>query len=141
MSKKNRHSHTTLPHTLGELELCVMESVWQAPGISAKEIVEAVSYQQATSLSTIQSTLERLVRKELLIRVKQGYAFQYSALVSRSQLLGKLLKDVIHLLHDGKTETILSSFVNVAAKMDEAALEKLERLIKLKREAMENKDD
>lgn len=139
--KKTRHSHSTLPRTLGELELGVMETVWQAPGIDAKTITANISQVQRCNLSTIQSTLERLVRKGLLIRVKQSYAFLYTAGISRSELLGNLLKDVIQLLHDGKAETILSSFVNVAAKIDDKALEQLERLIQQKRLQMESNDE
>jgi predicted transcriptional regulator len=136
--KKSRHAQTTLPHTLGELELCVMSEVWHAPGIDAKRVVERISLQHPSSLSTIQSTLERLVRKGLLDRAKQGHAFNYTALVSRPELLGLLLKDVIRLLHDGSPDTILSSFVNVASRIDTAALDRLENLIQRKRAQMED---
>jgi predicted transcriptional regulator len=135
--KKSRHAQTTLPHTLGELELCVMAEIWQSPGIDAKQLVEKISRHHPSSLSTIQSTLERLVRKGLLEREKQGHAFIYTAFVSRAELLGLLLKDVIRLLHDGSPETILTSFVNVASRIDTAALDHLERLIQRKRKQME----
>ena len=138
--KKSRHAQTTLPHTLGELELCVMAEIWQASGIDAKQIAERISLHHPSSLSTIQSTLERLVRKGLLDREKQGHAFIYTAVVSRAELLGLLLKDVIRLLHDGSPETILTSFVNVASRIDTSALDHLERLIQRKRKQMEDDD-
>jgi len=132
--KKPRHSHTTLPNALGELELSVMNYVWRSPGIDAKQIVEKLTLQRPSKLSTVQSTLERLVRKKFLSRTKQGHAFRYFPQMSRSELLGNLLRDVIRLLHDGSTDTILSSFVNVAAKIDDSALDELENLIREKRE-------
>lgn len=135
--KKSRHAQSTLPNTLGELELNVMSEVWQQPGIDAKTVAERISRNHPSTLSTIQSTLERLVRKGMLERVKQGHAFSYSALVSRAELLGLLMKDVIGLLHDGSPNTILSSFVNVASNIDEAALDHLEQLIQRKREQLE----
>jgi predicted transcriptional regulator len=140
--KKSRHSQTTLPHTLGELELAVMDSVWTSSGgaADAKQILDRISRQHPSSLSTIQSTLERLVRKNMLEREKQGHAFLYTAIVSRAELLGLLLKDVIRLLHDGSPDTILSSFVNVASRIDTSALDHLERLIKQKRRQMEDDD-
>jgi hypothetical protein len=58
--------------------------------------------------------------------------------VSRPELLGLLLKDVIRLLHDGSPDTILSSFVNVASRIDTAALDRLENLIRDKRAQMED---
>lgn len=135
--KKSRHAQSTLPNTLGELELCVMSEVWQAQGIDAKRIVERISQHHPSTLSTIQSTLERLVRKGMLDREKQGQAFSYTAIVSRAELLGLLMKDVIRLLHDGSPDTILSSFVNVASRIDTSALDQLERLIRHKREQLE----
>jgi predicted transcriptional regulator len=138
--KKSRHAQSTLPNTLGELELCVMAEVWQAPGIDAKRIVERISVHHPSTLSTIQSTLERLVRKGMLDREKQRQAFSYTALVSRAELLGLLLKDVIRLLHDGTPDTILSSFVNVASRIDNSALDHLELLIRQKREQLERQE-
>ena len=139
--KKSRHAQTTLPHTLGELELSVMDGIWRSTGMDARQILERISAHHPSSLSTIQSTLERLVRKGMLDRVKQGHAFIYTAAVSRADLLGLLLKDVIRLLHDGRPDTILSSFVNVASRIDDSALDQLELLIRRKRKQMEDIDN
>ena len=89
-----------------------MEVVWRQSAIEAKQVLERIADVRPVNLSTIQTTLERLVRKGLLEREKRGHAFVYRAAVSRSQMLGTLIKDVIHLLHDGKADTILSSFIN-----------------------------
>lgn len=134
---KTRYSHTTLPNALGELELCVMEYLWENPGLDAKQLVNKLTSVRPSNLSTVQSTLERLVRKEFLSRTKRGHAFLYYPLVSRSGLLGKLMHDVIGLLHDGCTDTILSSFVNVADTIDETALDELQALIDEKRRQRE----
>ena len=135
---KPRYSHTTLPNALGELELCVMEDMWKNPGLDAKQIMHNLTADHPSKLSTVQSTLERLVRKGFLSRTKRGHAFHYYPLVSRSGLLGKLMRDVIKLLHDGSTDTILSSFVNVADTIDETALDELQSLIAQKRQQKEN---
>ena len=138
--KKSRHSYTTLPNALGELELSVMEYIWRKPGHDAKQITLNLESQHTSGLSTVQSTLERLVRKRILTRVKKGHAFLYYPHVSRGELLGNLMRDVIKLLHDGSTDTILSSFVNVAAKLDASALDELELLIRKKRQQEKNDD-
>ncbi|MCP5343180.1 MAG: BlaI/MecI/CopY family transcriptional regulator [Pseudomonadales bacterium] len=135
---KKRSSSNILPNTLGELELGVMEALWQAPSLDAKEVCERIPRFRKSSLSTVQSTLERLYRKGLVERNKQGHAYQYIASVSRANLLGRMMGDVIHLLHDGRLETILSSFVNVAADMDERSLAELEALIARKKQARED---
>lgn len=116
-----------------------MAEIWQAPGVDAKAVTERISRHHPSTLSTIQSTLERLVRKGMLEREKQRQAFSYTALVSRAELLGLLMKDVIGLLHDGSPNTILSSFVNVASNIDETALDHLEHLIQRKRAQLEQR--
>ena len=138
---KRRSSSNVLPNTLGELELGVLEALWNAPHLDAKAICDAMPQFRKPNLSTMQSTLERLYRKGLVDRDKQGHAYHYFATVSRANLLGRMMGDVIHLLHDGRLETILSSFVNVAADMDEASLAELEALIATKKLELERRDD
>lgn len=116
-----------------------MEILWQTPDLDARAVTGRLAGRKP-SLSTIQSTLERLHRKGLVERDKHGSAYRYSAVVSRSALLARLMGDVIHLLHDGRMETILSSFVSVAADMDERSLDELEQLI-ARRRRLEEPDD
>lgn len=134
---KKRSSSNVLPNTLGELELGVLEALWACPHLDAKSISERIPRLRRTSLSTVQSALERLYRKGLVDRNKQGHAYCYFAVVSRSHLLGRMMGDVIQLLHDGRLETILSSFVNVAAQMDDTSLAELEALIDKKKQELE----
>lgn len=129
-----------MPNALGELELGVMEVVWRHRAIEAKQVLERIADVRPVNLSTVQTTLERLVRKGLLEREKRGHAFVYTAAVSRAQMLGTLIKDVIQLLHDGKADTILSSFINVAANIDESGLERMEQMIRRKRLELEMED-
>jgi predicted transcriptional regulator len=131
---KKRSSSNVLPNTLGELELLVMEALWQQPHQDAKNVCNNIPRARQPSLSTVQSTLERLYKKGLVDRIKTGHAYTYYSSVSRSSLLARLMGDVIHLLHDGRLETILNSFVNVAADLDEKSLNDLEALIAKKKQ-------
>ncbi|MDF1622403.1 BlaI/MecI/CopY family transcriptional regulator [Pseudohongiella nitratireducens] len=126
---KTRSSSNIMPTNLGELELQVMQVLWQQSHLDAKKIREGLQGVRVPSLSTVQSALERLHRKDYVARLKQGHAFTYHATVSRGNLLGRMMGEVIQLLHDGKMETILSSFVQVASDMDEVSLDRLEQLI------------
>lgn len=110
-----------------------MQILWQRPHQDARQIREALPDLRAPTLSTVQSTLERLYRKTYVDRVKLGHAYTYHASVSRSSLLGRMLGDVIQLLHDGRMETILNSFVQAAADLDESSLDDLEAMIRLKK--------
>lgn len=140
-SPQSRRSHNALPNAVGELELKVLECVWETPGTDARQITEQLAQEAPCRLSTVQASLERLVRKELLQREKEGHAYRYYAARTRSELLGSMLKDVIQLLHDGKANTILSSFVNAAAGLDNNALDELEALIQRKRRRAQKRGD
>ncbi len=133
---KARSSSDILSPNLGELELRVLEALWQRPHLDARQIREALCAQmpprRPPGLNTIQSTLERLFRKAYVDRIEQVHAFTYHASVSRGNLLGRMLGDVIKLLHEGRMETILSSFVQVASDLDDASLDELEALIRLR---------
>lgn len=111
----------------------MLEALWQQPHLDAKMVCSRIPSHKQPSLNTVQSTLERLYKKGLVDRIKNGHAYSYFTSVSRSNLLGRLMGDVIHLLHDGRLETILSSFVNVAADLDERSLNDLEALIARKK--------
>lgn len=130
---RNKSASNIMSTNLGELELHVLEVLWRKPHIDAREVREGLGSSRAPSLSTVQSTLERLYRKTYIDRIKQGHAYTYHASVSRGSLLGRMLGDVIQLLHDGRMETILSSFVQAAADLDERSLDSLEELIREKK--------
>lgn len=137
MSTSGKSSSNIISTHLGELELRVLEILWQQPHLDARQVREALGVLRVPSLSTVQSTLERLYRKTYLDRLKQGHAYTYHASVTRSGLLGRILGDVIQLLHDGKMETILSSFVHAAVDLDDKSLDNLEMLIREKRRQQE----
>ena len=137
MSTSGKSSSNIISTHLGELELRVLEILWQQPHLDARQVREALGVLRVPSLSTVQSTLERLYRKTYVDRLKQGHAYTYHASVTRSGLLGRILGDVIQLLHDGKMETILSSFVHAAVDLDDKSLDNLEMLIREKRRKQE----
>ena len=76
---------------LGELEKRVLQYLWETPEADAKQVHEALTRRQGGTLNTIQSTLDRLFKKNLLIRQKQGHAYYYHAKVGREELIAQLI--------------------------------------------------
>ncbi len=128
MRKRPVNLSNTLPH-LGELELTLLQALWAQPEQSALRLQQELPRAQQCSLSTVQSTLERLHRKMLVRRRRQGHAYVYCARLGRAELLGKLLGGVIRQLHTGSLDPILSSFVDFADKIDEHTLDRLDELV------------
>ena len=99
---------------LGEREMDVLEVLWSRGESSAQEVRETLPG-QSVSLSTVQSTLERLHRKALLEREKIGRAYRYRTLLTRSQLIGGLLRDLAEDVAGGDVAPMLSGFLDYVA--------------------------
>jgi predicted transcriptional regulator len=121
-------SPITRPY-LGALELAVLEALWREGGRDAKTVHREVGVSRGISLNTVQSTLERLFRKGLLAREKVSHAFLYTPALQRQELMVRLIGDLVETLSDGRPEPMLAAFVDLAGRVDEENLERLERLL------------
>lgn len=123
-----RVSLVTRPY-LGALELAVLEALWREGRRDAKAVHREVGVSRGISLNTVQSTLERLFRKGLLAREKVSHAFLYTPALRRQELMVRLIGDLVETLSDGRPEPMLAAFVDLAGRVDEENLERLERLL------------
>lgn len=94
---------------LGELELDVMEALWQRDDSTAQQILDSLQ-ERGIGLSTVQSTLERLVRKQLLRRTKLSRAFVYSPVIEREQLIGLMMQQLASRLSHDRITPMISGF-------------------------------
>tara|TARA_R110002110_G_scaffold406421_1_gene626530 strand:- start:379033 stop:379488 length:456 start_codon:yes stop_codon:yes gene_type:complete len=100
---------------LGERELLVLEVLWEGAGSTA-QAVHSKMPDKAISLSTVQSTLERLYRKRLVDRTKEGRSYRYQAAMERSQLISALLRNMAHHVSAGDLAPMISGFLNYVAE-------------------------
>lgn len=114
---------------LGELEMAVLEHLWSRGELDAKGVYSALGKTRGISHNTIQSTLERLFKKKLLARQKISHAYVYRAVINRDELMSRLINDVVQTLSKANTDGMLAAFVDIAARTDEAHLDRLEQLI------------
>jgi predicted transcriptional regulator len=114
---------------LGELEMAILEHLWSNGDSDAKGVYNVLGKTRGISHNTIQSTLERLFKKRLLTRQKISHAYIYHAVVSRDELMGRMIKDVVKTISKENTDGMLAAFVDIAAHTDESHLDRLEQLI------------
>lgn len=126
---------------LGHLERQTLEEIWRRGETSVRDIF--VSFEKRIAYTTLMTTLDRLYKKGLLGRRKDGRAFLYSPKVSREELELGIREDVIDGLL-GRTlqgvEPILACIVDTISERDRELLDELDRLIKEKRRKLEQKD-
>lgn len=114
---------------LGELEKLLLNYLWKERIADAKKVHSHFEKKRGGSLNTIQSTLDRLYKKDLLSREKRGHAYSYSPAVERKELLGSLITDITHELAKNDTNAVLEAFVDITTKLDKKSLQRLEDLI------------
>src|SRR2546423_10790134 len=128
-----RPSDVVLP-TLGKLEREVMQCVWRRGEISVRDMHE--EFDGRIAYTTLMTTLDRLYKKNLLARRKDGRAFIYAPRVSAEELERGIAQDVIDVLlgrGDGAAEPVLACIVDAVSERDRELLDELERLVKEKR--------
>ena len=126
---------------LGKLEREVMDEAWRRGQVSVRVVHRA--FDERIAYTTLMTTLDRLYKKGLLNRHKEGRAFLYSPRVSRTQLEQGVAEDVIGgLLDHGAqgVEPVLACIVDAVSEHDRALLDELDRLVQEKRRELRRKD-
>lgn len=113
---------------LGDLEKQVLHYLWDVESADAKQVHAQLNRDRGGSLNTIQSTLDRLFKKGLLAREKQGHAFQYRPAVERYAFVGQLIRDVTREFVDDDNG-LVAAFTSISSELSESQLEQLEQFV------------
>jgi len=119
---------------LGKLEQNVLKEIWRRDEVSVRDIY--LAFDEKIAYTTLMTTLDRLFKKKLLSRRKDGRAFVYVATVSPDELEQGIREDVIEgLLGHGAEaiQPVLACIVDTVSERDRELLDELDRLIKEKR--------
>lgn len=116
---------------LGPLEQRVMDQVWEGGRpLRVSDVHEA--FRASFAYTTLMTTLDRLYKKGLLDRRKDGRAFRYSPRLSREALLRRSIRRTLDALlgRDPRAaRPVLSSLVEAVGERDVEMLDDLERLV------------
>lgn len=121
----NRRQQAQMP-TLGAREIEVLQILWQQGELSAQQVLDCIKTEKI-SLSTMQSTLERLHRKDLLSRKKSGRYFLYTASVSQSSIISSLLRDIASQISDGDMAPMISGFMEFVEEKSPESLQQVQQ--------------
>ena len=127
---------------LGKLEREVLEQIWQRREVSVRDVY--LQFEERIAYTTLMTTLDRLYKKRLLHRRKDGRAFLYSAAVGRDEFEVGIREDVIDSLFEqgaGEIQPVLACFVDTVSERDRELLDELERLVKEKKRELRRKSE
>jgi predicted transcriptional regulator len=115
---------------LGELESTVLEYLWDRGEADVKDVHRDIGAARGITVSTIQSTLERLHRKNLARRERVSHAYRYEPALTRHDFQARAVAVAAGELKGAAASGVLAAFVDLAAKADHANLDRLEALVK-----------
>ena len=124
---------------LGELEKLVLQYLWSSKEADAKHVHSRLGKTRGCTLNTIQSTHERLYKKGLLSRTKQGHAYNYRTKVDRNSLIATLINDITaDFVEEGET-SLIAAFSSTSTNFNDTQLDELEKLIEQQRKLRSGK--
>ena len=117
-----------------------MEETWRLGEVSVRDVYCA--FDERIAYTTLMTTLDRLFKKKLLERRKDGRAFVYAAVVSGEDLDRGIKEDVVDgLLGHGAdgVEPVLACIVDTLSERDRELLDELDRLVQEKKKELRRK--
>jgi len=127
---------------LGKLERQLLDEAWSRREVSVRDIY--LAFEERIAYTTLMTTLDRLYKKRLLERRKDGRAFLYSPALTREEFEHGIREDVIDgLLGHGAEgiQPVLACIVDTVTERDRELLDELERLVKEKKRELERESD
>ena len=127
---------------LGKLEREVLEQTWQRGEVAVRDIF--LAFEERIAYTTLMTTLDRLYKKKILARRKDGRAFLYSAAMSRDEFDHGIREDVIDGLFSEDAngmQPLLACIVDTVSERDREMLDELDRLVKEKKRDLRRKSD
>lgn len=125
---------------LGPLETRVLDALWSRAGAACVRDLQpgfpGVAY------TTLMTTLDRLFRKGVLHRDKQGRAYFYRPQFSRDELRSQRAGSALAIMLPGEASAmrpILSLFVDAVGERDRGLLDELETLVRARRDELEGR--
>ena len=125
--------HSTSAPRLGDLERVVMDHLWDhvgSQGATVRDVHEALESDREIAYTTVMTVLDRLAKKDLVTRERDGRAWRYLAAASREELTARTMRRTLDDMEVSDRRAALMHFVDGAgsAELDDlrAALAEVE---------------
>jgi len=136
--RKAKNPSKGLEKFLGELQLAVMEVVWEGQPVSVSEVLTTLNQQNHNlAYTTVMTVMSRLAEKGWLVSEKRGRAFFYRAVHSREDAEAAAVGEVVRALLADFGEVAIAQFVK---ELDEIDPTQLSHLAELAREVEQDDD-
>lgn len=116
-------------NSLGELERSVMEELWAARvPQSVREVHAVLSGRRDLAYTTVMTVLDRLAKKGLVRRERDGRAYLYTPEQTRDELVAELMHTALEGDADDRTAALVAFVSRVSPEEAAAMRDALARL-------------
>lgn len=122
---------------LGDLERSIMDRLWAldtsdaGAALTVREIHDSISEERDIAYTTVMTVLDRLAKKGLVTRERDGRAWRYQPVSTSEELTAHLLRDSLDHLESTDRRAAMMHFLDSASDEEiddlKAALAALER--------------
>ncbi len=113
---------------LGELQIAIMQVLWEQSASSAAQVHEALAQQRDLAVTTVATVLSRLEKQGLVSHEALGRVFVYRPLVSERDVRRSMVADLIDRLFAGDSAALVSHLL-IDAAIEPGDLAKVKALI------------
>jgi predicted transcriptional regulator len=127
------------PEQLTPLELDIMKVLWETGPASVQAVQQNLPEERQLAYTTVQTMLNVLHRKGKVKRRLKNRAYLYQAAVTRREVSGQAVADIINRVFGGSAEGLVMSLIE-HRHLTPQKLARLNRLIDESQEAGDGKD-
>lgn len=103
-----------------------MDVLWDADGaVSVREVHESLGQDRDLAYTTVMTVLDRLAKKKVVTRVRDGRAWQYSPAGSREEMTAATMRTTLESLDTDDRKAAMLHFLGGASEGEIADLQAL----------------
>lgn len=110
---------------LGDLEQIVMNVVWAEGCATVRCVCDQILRKRDIAYTTVMTTMDRLAKKNLLTRKKNGKAYEYIPTCSEVELKQGVTESIVNSLVQNYGDLAIAQFINVLDDIDPTTLQRV----------------
>ncbi len=102
----------------------MLETLWASGDepLTVREVHQALAGERDIAYTTVMTVLDRMARKDLVEQHREGRAYRYRVLSTRSEMTAELMRDTLGEFAEDDRHAALVAFVDEASEADRRAL-------------------
>ncbi|NRB73470.1 MAG: BlaI/MecI/CopY family transcriptional regulator [Verrucomicrobiales bacterium] len=111
-----------------ELELQVLGVLWERGEATTRDVLEALPDGKPRAYTTVLSIMQVMEKKALLTRSSEGVAHIWGAAVTRNEVTGPLVRDLVRNVFGGNSAAVVQQLLG-GRKVSSEELAEIQRLL------------